>query len=84
MKTTGYTVLMNVSLRKDTETLKYLIDYFNENKKYSELTMQNKLGKTALILASSLGYVEGVNLLKDYEAGIQSTVTGETALMAAV
>ena len=77
--TTGETALHIVLQRRDSTWLSYLLA------KGANPNLADKKGTTPLMLATQLGYVDGINTLVSKKATVdQSNRAGETALILAV
>lgn len=77
--TSGETALHIVIQRRDTTWLSYLLQ------KGANPNLSDKKGTTPLMLATQLGYVEGIDVLTRRKAQVdQSNRAGETALILAV
>lgn len=77
--TTGETALHVVTARRDTTWMSYLLA------KGANVNARDNRGVTPLVVASNLGFEEGVALLVDNKARVdEPTATGETPLIMAV
>lgn len=77
--TTGQTALHLVTLRRDLTWMSYLIG------KGANVNARDARGVSPLVIASNLGFIEGVTLLVDQKANVdEASDTGETPLISAV
>jgi ankyrin repeat protein len=77
--TTGRTALHIVTQRRDTTWLSFLLDHD------ADPNISDKNGVTPLVLASQLGFIEGMQLLIENGAKVdEANRTGETPLISAV
>ena len=77
--TTGQSALHMVTLRRDLTWMTFLIQ------RGANVNIRDARGVTPLVLASNLGFIEGVELLVDRKARVdEANDTGETPLISAV